>query len=329
MNFGKSLLILLFILVSYFVLSNCNKKDTPYKIRESKARFTKVLKKANKCIIVLVDGPRWSETGGNAFHNYQQHLYNDMFPRGITFNNFYNQGYTWTNPGHAAILTGMHENITNDGLQLATNPSLIQLFRSKEKVDSSKTWIITSKDKLEIFKTCANSSWSNRSTPSVDCGVNGLGTGYREDSVTFAHTMEVLKNQKPDFLFVAFKEPDYSGHQGNWNNYLSGLVKSDEYYYKIYQYLNTDPYYKNQTLMVITNDHGRHLNSVADGFISHGDDCAGCRHINCYMMGPNLKVNQYVNTIYNQLDLNRTIINYFQLDSSFSQGKVMTDIYKP
>ena len=37
-------------------------------------------------------------------------------------------------------------------------------------------------------------------------------------------------------------------------------------------------FYKDKTTLIVSNDHGRHIDSKG-GFQNHGDDCAGCRHI--------------------------------------------------
>lgn len=279
-----------------------------------------------KLVIVLIDGPRWEETWGDNSHQYQPYLHDSLQQQGCLFTNFYNQGFTFTVPGHTALLTGHYQNIANDGSEYPMYPSLGQLFLQKRQRSANDSWIITSKDKLEVLKSCRTPDWSGMYTPDTDCGVSGNGSGYRTDSVTFAHAVQTLQQQHPDFLFIQFREPDYSGHANNWQGYLDGIKQGDEYAWRIWKLLQSIPFYSNTTTFVITNDHGRHSNGVADGFISHGDSCVGCRHINLFMAGPGIKKGQYINATYEQPDLHKTLCHRFGLNDQYSQGKLIKEI---
>ena len=85
--------------------------------------------------------------------------------------------------------------------------------------------------------------------------------------------------------------------------------------------LQNDSYYKDQTMFFVTNDHGRHIDGNLDGFISHGDDCTGCRHINLFMAGPDFKKDVIIDTEYEQIDIHKTISTMLKLNGSFGMGK--------
>jgi len=121
--------------------------------------------------------------------------------------------------------------------------------------------------------------WRGKHRPNTDCGVNGLATGYREDSITFNRAMDVLQTGKPKLMLINLKEPDVAGHMGDWNLYLDGIRKGDAYAYQLWTFIQSHPRYRNNTVLMITNDHGRHSDGWSNGFVSHGDNCDGCRHI--------------------------------------------------
>jgi hypothetical protein len=50
-------------------------------------------------IIVVMDGPRYSETWGDTSHQYIPHMFNDMAPFGVVYSNFRNRGETNTTSG--------------------------------------------------------------------------------------------------------------------------------------------------------------------------------------------------------------------------------------
>ncbi len=281
--------------------------------------------KATKCVILLVDGPRWTETWGDATHTYQPNLFSTLKNEGCVFTNFYNNGNTFTLPGHTATLTGKYQDIVNDGTQLPDNPGLSQLFL--EKYPTKKAAIITSKDKLEVLGNCIDANYNGKYKCYTDCGVAGLTTGYRLDSVTIAHVKLYLTTDHPDFLFVQLKEPDAAGHANDWTGYLNGIIQGDAFALELWNQLQADPFYKDQTTFIVTNDHGRHLDGTADGFISHGDGCEGCRHINLFMAGPDIKKNTIISVAYEQTDINKTVTTMLNLNQNYGNGKIIKSAF--
>ena len=102
-------------------------------------------------IVLVIDGPRYSETFGDTSYQYIPHLANDLAPQGVLFTNFRNNGKTNTNSGHAAITTGVYQNIKNNGTELPKYPSIFQYFLKEKKYPKEKAWIVASKGKLNIL----------------------------------------------------------------------------------------------------------------------------------------------------------------------------------
>lgn len=277
--------------------------------------------KLKRCVFILIDGPRWSETGGDSTHQYTPYLNNSLLSDGMRFKNFSNEGETFTIPGITALLTGHYQSIPNDGSVLPDYPSLMQLY--KEKYPTSNVWMVSSKDKVEILKDCLEPTYATLYSCNTDCGVSGFGSGYREDSVTFVNSMNILQTQHPDFMFIHFKDPDYYGHAANWSAYLNGIVKTDYYAGQVWNFLSNDSFYKDQTLFIVTNDHGRHPDGIADGYISHGDGCSGCRHINLFMAGPGILKGIDNYSMYDQVDIHKTVTMIFGLNDAYSEGQFM------
>lgn len=96
-------------------------------------------------------------------------------------------------------------------------------------------------------------------------------------------------------------------HLNNWEDYLKGIMDADEYAWELWNFLQADTLYRNKTSLFITNDHGRHLNEIADGFLSHGDSCLGCQHINLFAVGLDFKKRVTIKEKYSLIDLPVTI----------------------
>ena len=236
----------------------------------------------------MVDGLRYSEGWGDSIHRYIPRMAEILSKQGVINTSFYNMGGTYTSAGHTALTTGVYQSINNAGMEYPKNPSIFQYWNQAYNNNQIKSWIITGKDKLAVLGDCTDNLWKGKFTPSINCGVDGLGlgSGYREDSLTLKTAIEILKENHPNLVLINFRDPDYSGHTGIWNNYIEGIRKTDEYVYRMWQFLQSDSIYNNTTTLFVTNDHGRHLDNVADGFAGHGDDCEGCRHLNFFALVP-------------------------------------------
>jgi hypothetical protein len=283
--------------------------------------------KTQNVIVVVIDGPRYSESWGQAAHAYIPNMSQFMAPEGVVCTNFRNNGPTYTNAGHTAILTGVYQDINNGGGEKPKNHNFLQAYVQQYGVDSRQCRIIASKDKIEILADCKQSGWEGKYLPSTDCGLNGLYSGYRHDTITHDRVMTYLQEEHPKMLFINFREPDFSAHQTDWDNYIQGIIDTDQYVYEIFQFIKTDPFYKDKTTMIVSNDHGRHLDEVSPGFVSHGDGCEGCRHINLFAFGPDFQKNILSSAVREQIDIPATISELLGLRMNNAKGNVMWELF--
>jgi len=275
-----------------------------------------------------MDGARYSETWGDPSHQNIPYMANYMSDYGVINKNFYNMEETITTSGHIYMTTGVYQVKEGKSKDYPYYPSIFQYWREDNTNTSNKAWVITSKDKLEALGNCEIGSWKDKYLPNTDCGINGAGSGYRDDSITYANTINVLSNYQPNLVLVNFKEPDLSGHSGIWNNYLQGIKDTDKYIYKIWNFINTDSHYKGKTTIFVTNDHGRHLDGVYTGFKDHGCGCDGCRHINFFAFGPDFKEGIETNKNRELIDISATIAELFEFNMPYGEGKVMYELFK-
>jgi predicted AlkP superfamily pyrophosphatase or phosphodiesterase len=304
-----------FVFALFFLFQACKKSPT------------KPSYKTQNVFIIVVDGARYTDTWGEPTHQFIPYR-SALLKQGVLCNNFYNDGFTFTCSGHQAMCTGVYENINNNGTQYPTNPSIFQYWLRATSEPKSKAWIVATKDKLEILSDCLNPLWNGKFRPSTDCGVNGLFTGYREDSVTFNHLKTIVTNNQVRLAIVNFKQPDAAGHAGDSLAYLQGIKDTDKYIHDFWKMLQNDPKYKNKTTLIVTNDHGRHTAGHADGYISHGDLCEGCRHVEFFGLGPDFKKNHTCETLYEQVDIANTVAEMLHFKIPTSTGRVMKDVFK-
>jgi hypothetical protein len=297
-----------------------------FKERES---FTVIKGYETQYVFVLViDGPRMSETFGDSTHQYIPNLSNVLAPQGVLLKNFRNNGVTHTNPGHTAIATGVYQRLKNNGEELPKNPSMFQYFLKEKGLDSTNAWVIASKGKLNVLGNTGDRKWKNVHTPSLYCGVNGAGMGYAGDNDTWKAAQNILTKYHPKLVLINLLEVDVKGHQNKWEEYLVALKNTDQKALELWNFIQSDSIYKDKTTLFITNDHGRHPDGHKDGFVSHGDNCEGCRSIYLIALGPDFKKNVQLPNAYEQLDISKTIAQMLNFEFPVSKGEVMWDLFK-
>jgi hypothetical protein len=93
----------------------------------------------------------------------------------------------------------------------------------------------------------------------------------RLDVFTQEFALEHMRLHKPKLLYIALGEADDFAHLGHYDQYLAAIHRSDQFIADLWQELQNDPYYRDQTTLLITTDHGR---GVAEQWRSHGKSTA-------------------------------------------------------
>jgi hypothetical protein len=279
-----------------------------------------------RVIILVIDGPRWSETWGQPGQPNIPHRARELAPQAMTWSHYSNQGVTETTAGHTAMITGRYQAIDNRGQESPAYPSLLQHWIAEGGRPSTDAWIIASKDKLAVLADTSNPAWHGRGCPSTDCGKSGLGSGYRDDAETMQHVEDILGRYHPHLLLINLKEPDASGHAKDWLGYLKGIEDTDADAARLWSWLQHDDIYRNHTALFITNDHGRHLDGVKDGFVSHGCGCEGCRHIELMALGPGF-ARGTSDRPRDQRDLAATVAHLLRIDLPDGEGHPCEELW--
>lgn len=79
----------------------------------------------------------------------------------------------------------------------------------------------------------------------------------RLDAFTHAYAMAYLQHVKPPVLAISYGDTDDFAHDGDYEQYLRAAHRADKMIAQLWQFIQQDPYYKDQTHLLITTDHGR------------------------------------------------------------------------
>jgi predicted AlkP superfamily pyrophosphatase or phosphodiesterase len=280
-------------------------------------------------VILVIDGPRYSETYGDSSCTYIPNLCQILKPEGTFFANFRNNGPTYTVPGHTAMTTGVYQRISNAGGGLPRNPSFFQYYLKARNALSSDAQIIASKGKLNVLSNTKNKRWKNKFRPYSYCGPNGTGIGYGPDQQTMVKVREVLSGTEPPHLMlINLLGVDVNGHGNDWKKYLENIQYTDAYALEIWGTIQANSRLKDKTTLFITNDHGRHTEGHKNGFVNHGDGCDGCRQISLLVLGPDIPKNREISTEAELIDIPSTIAEMMHLGFPTGKGRFLAEVFK-
>jgi len=281
-------------------------------------------------VILVIDGPRFSETYGDSTCRLSPILCDSLRYQGAFYENFRNNGPTYTVPGHTAMVTGNYQHIANTGTSLPKNPSLFQYYLKASSAPKSDAYIVASKGKLDVLANTENKKWNNQFIASTYCGPNGNGLGYGKDDKTFAKVTELVSSpDAPHVMLINLLAVDVNGHAANWEKYQESITACDAYASKLWQLIQENPKMSNQTTLFITNDHGRHLNGHKSGFVSHGDRCEGCKHISLLILGPDTPKGLSIKKEGELIDLSKTISELLHFDMPTTKGRFLVEAFHP
>lgn len=93
----------------------------------------------------------------------------------------------------------------------------------------------------------------------------------RQDVFTHNYALEFIKKKHPKLMYIAYGETDDFGHDGNYTHYLLAARNTDAMIKELWDYCQSNPYYKDKTTFIITTDHGRGTEPL-EQWKSHGQN---------------------------------------------------------
>lgn len=160
----------------------------------------------------------------------------------------------------------------------------------------------------------------------------------RFDAYTYNFAFEYLKEKRPKALFISMGETDDFAHDSHYDRYISSAQKTDEFISRMWNWVQSDPDYKDKTTLLITTDHGRGYVEL-DDWKHHGEmDITaedGDRAIWMAVIGPDTEaLGEMKNTAdVKQDQIAKTLVKFLGLDYQASHeqlkaGEVIEAMFK-
>jgi hypothetical protein len=191
---------------------------------------------------------------------------NRLYNNKVNVSNFYKISY----PGYNEILTGYADPkpIFNSPWP-NKNINILEYLNKQEeyagKVVAFSSWnifpYILNEDRSDME---VNSGYDPiREDDSTSVYINQVQTNViqkthcRYDQLTNLSAREYIQEHHPRVVMIGFGETDEFAHQKKYDLYLQQANNIDKMIAQLWYYVQTDPFYKNNTTFIITTDHGR------------------------------------------------------------------------
>jgi len=145
----------------------------------------------------------------------------------------------------------------------------------------------------------------------------------RLDAFTHHYALEYIKKVHPEVVYIAYGETDDFAHDGDYEAYLKSANNTDTLIKELWLYTQKDPFYKDNTVFIITTDHGRGTDPLKT-WKSHGGKVKGAGSVWMVMFGKGV-TNKGEVSVKEQLHSNQiapTIVKLLELkvDDAKKQG---------
>ncbi len=202
--------------------------------------------------------------------------------------------YWFSYPGYNEILTGeADKKIQSNNKINNPNKTILELANNhpdyKGKVGAFGSWdvfpFIINEERSGVKVNAGFKMAEGVDLTSKEKFLNGLQTkipkpwySVRHDAFTHYYALEYMRRVHPNLIYIAYGETDDFAHDDNYEAYLKSAHTTDSFIKEIWEFVESDPFYKGNTTLIITTDHGRGTKPI-DKWTAHGKDIIGADQV--------------------------------------------------
>lgn len=198
-------------------------------------------------------------------------------------------------PGYNEILSGYADDvrITSNDKFPNPNETVLEFINKQDKfkgkVAAFGSWdvfpfiINESRSGLPVnagFRTATQLKLSDREKflNQLQTEIPSPWGSVRLDAFTHHYAIEYMKKYKPKVVYIAYGETDDFAHNGKYDAYLKSAHQTDQFIKAIWEWVQSEPQYRNKTTLLITTDHGRGTIPINE-WRDHGSKVKGADEI--------------------------------------------------
>ncbi len=277
---------------------------------------------------------RVSDLTGVTGQAYASETWAALGPTMATLRAALNPGVTITAPGHAQMVTGRLDPYANfpvsdgPGLYRPEYPTMFEELRAQTGLAGDQAVFLGNTELLQ------------GEVQSIQPGSADLAGQYTllydpdkpnapiNDDEPMADAVEAaVTESRPRLLLANFHDVDRAGHYGAGDAYINDVKKLDGILPALWSWLGEhDPAYRDNLLIFVTADHGRHRHDGDDGWHNHGDTCSGCREVPLMVLGGEAQGGTELAGNWTLLDLAPTIAAHIGFDVPWAEGMPIDEV---
>ena len=209
-------------------------------------------------------------------------------------------------PGYNEILTGAADDARINSNDKFNNPNKTVLEKINEipqyhgKVAAFGSWdvfpFIVNEERSGILVNAGFEMAKEENLSEREMFLNELlpivpspWDSVRLDAFTANYALEYMKKTHPSLMYISYGETDDFAHEGKYDAYLRSAHAADALIEKLWDFTQSDPFYKDNTIFLISTDHGRGTEPLHD-WTSHGGDTVGSDQTWLVAFGAGVKV---------------------------------------
>jgi len=276
--------------------------------------------------VVSINGLRASE----AFEAANPATYipkmNELKSQGSLYRNVYNLGGTWCSPANYSIVDGCLELTAPSRYYYRyyrpAYPTMFEYYRrAHPEVTQQQVWAVAGGQDCTIINFSTHQGYGEEYGASMAWQTMNE---QKPDPKIYEKLVETMDTHHPSLVFFQLQGITFAvDEQGaNWTTYLKKIEDADSVVGQLWQKIQSDPYYKDQTTMIVTASQGRN-----DADFHIGDDISeGCKHVFILSVGPDIKPGQEFFDFRQLTDICPTVGELMGFETPLVEGQVLDEM---
>ncbi|MGB0641303.1 MAG: sulfatase-like hydrolase/transferase, partial [Myxococcota bacterium] len=206
-------------------------------------------------------------------------------------------------------------------------PTLFEVLRKARGLSESGVLLMGNTVHLEGHLDSSNPSWGEGAMYGFveNPDIPGQPAGNDIDVIEALKTH--LAEYETHLSVINLHNVDRTAHyNSNRAAYADRIRSLDEPIVSFWEWLQTEDGYANNTILVLVADHARHRWGTENDHRHHGDQCAGCRQIPMFLMGPGILADHTFDGDVDLTDLGVTLARLLDVELPYAHGNVIEGI---
>jgi hypothetical protein len=299
--------------------------------------FPETSSRPKNLFIIILNSIRYSDTFGDKRHLYIENTWEKIRPYGTLCKNVYNDFITLPLPAQSVLLTGVSPGKA-DNLPELLSPTIFEYYRKQTGTPENKVMFAVSDSNSAALAFSNNADYGKAYAP--DILVND--TGETDENAIYKKTAAYIKEIHPSLVVLSLttgkpvkhhltdKEcqalsrglKDACGTAEFMNMYFEGIILNDMIILNLWEKIQADEFYKDNTVFCVVSSQGRHTNDYS----SYGDNCEGCRRLMFLIAGPGIRKNYISGRKRYLTDVLPTVGKLLGIKTEHATGNIMNEV---